>query len=406
MRAVQVKCPNCGAAVNAGDGERITCEYCGTVAVVQRRTGMFQRAMPMPAMQVKLPVAVQQRAIAGIAILMAAFFGVFALVAGMIVCTVVKATDRATRAARSRSSSQSENAGLEGGGPLLIADLDGDRVLDLVGRRRDYSADEIAAVVLDLETGREKWRSESLGTYSDTYLGRLFRVVDLLMFVSEKGEVVALELASGKRRWKARLPERVVSVCDAGDAMVVTTKDRVRRALRTADGELIDVPDGNCAAVADDREERQEQAEHDVEEAAGLQSAYAYPGPDGTRVLAGTRAIGSRVAQLALVGADGKVRWTADLPADPLAVMERKASAVGVGESLVCGSYYTDSVAKPERLACLTLADGGRRWDVVLGDDSVSALQIADRTVLVSTSGLLEARDAATGDVRWRYGKP
>ena len=49
MNAIQVRCPQCGATLKAGDAPRVICEYCGTEAHVQRRSQVLQRPVPPPA---------------------------------------------------------------------------------------------------------------------------------------------------------------------------------------------------------------------------------------------------------------------------------------------------------------------------------------------------------------------
>ncbi len=42
MKAISVKCPQCGAALQVtAESDSVTCEYCSTKSVIQRRTGLL-----------------------------------------------------------------------------------------------------------------------------------------------------------------------------------------------------------------------------------------------------------------------------------------------------------------------------------------------------------------------------
>ena len=65
MRAVEFKCPNCNASLKVGEAASVvTCEYCNVTSAIQRRTRIFERALPPQLTdaqrQMQLRIAVQK----------------------------------------------------------------------------------------------------------------------------------------------------------------------------------------------------------------------------------------------------------------------------------------------------------------------------------------------------------
>src|SRR4029079_6076809 len=49
MEAIQIRCPHCGATIDAsGEADNVTCAYCGTPSRVQRRSRVLEIPMRVP----------------------------------------------------------------------------------------------------------------------------------------------------------------------------------------------------------------------------------------------------------------------------------------------------------------------------------------------------------------------
>jgi len=412
MNAVQVRCPQCGATLRAGDDARVICEYCGTEAHVQRRSRVRDRVIAPP---VRLPdgarIATQIKRASWV--FTGIVFGVIAIVMGAITCVMNRAVEQAKVKASTRGGGTTPSPGRflswEGtsGGGALIADADGDGDLDAIGRCRELgNADAVSLIALDGATGATLWETPKLGTYIETYQGSLALAGDTLLFASDRAEITAYSLA-GARLWSATMPERVKHFCAGGTALGT---DGVARPLRTVEAATAPTS-GECVMLPHDHHGgdltvKREDPSYELYQPLGLGTAQLVVGPTGARVLSGDRAKGTRVARLIAIDELGKERWSTDVPIDPFAAEEGKADLVVVGADVTCAVYELIASGAMPRLVCFTLADGARRWDVELLDDSVlEGLAITDLGVMVSMWGLLEVRDPADGKLRWKYGR-
>jgi outer membrane protein assembly factor BamB len=430
MRAISVTCPHCGARLSvAGQSEEVRCEYCGTDARVQRRSRVLERVQPPPSSGPPR-VAVQRRSGAGV--------GVVVLVVVLIGAGMVFAMARRPGHSEGRSGgSASTSAAVATPDPpewhgteaALLVDVNGDGALDAIGRsRRVPDGDRIAVIAIDGATGRVAWETATIGSYSDTYQGFLALAGDLVLYTSPRAEVRAFAVTDGAPRWTAQLDERVARFCDKGDAIVAVGTDDVERVLAKADGkapvpaEAEPDPDEEhkhrdpnkeraagqykmkCLGAPTDQRVDAPDAPSELADQHGLWADALVSGPGG-RVLSGTRTKGTHVGTLVALDDDGEARWRAEVPAQPLGAVERAAMNLVVGEREVCGAYYTTSVADRLRVACFAMDGGKRVWDEQIDDSPLSALMISGRTLLISTWGLLEARDLDTGAVRWRFGR-
>ncbi len=416
MKAIQVTCPQCGARLAAGDAARVTCEYCGTEAHVQRRSRVLERVEPTrppPGMR----VAVQQRSAAPILAVAALVVVLGAIILGISAAVHQAASTTKPTGGGGTTPAPGRILGWEGdmGGGVLMTDADGDGDVDVIGRCREYgNVDAVSIIALDGATGATLWESPALGTYIETYQGLLGLAGDTIVFTNELGEVRGYAVAGGARRWSAQLPERAATLC-AGDGTVgVVGNDGVRRDVRLADGK----PPAEAPAAADcvplphDHEGghprlRHIDAPYELAGTLGLQRASLAVGPGG-RVVSGERDKGTRVARLvALDGERDTARWSVDVAAQPLAAHEGAPELVAVGDDVACASYEPSASQSVPRLACFDLATGARRWDQELLDDSpLEGLFITEVGVMIAQWGLLEVRDPATGALRWKFGKP
>ena len=423
MKAIAVTCPHCGARVQVtGDPDTVRCEYCGTTSVIQRRTRVLERVLPPPPNQQRMPVAVQRRgsmtAISLLGTLLPIGIGIGATVyvqryAQQAVHTAGSTAGRAA----SHAPDAPEWQGTDGAIVLASGDI--------LGRsRRVRQADEVRAILLDGASGTPRWESAPLGTYSDTYQGKLALAGDLIVFASPRAEVRALALADGKERWRTQLDERVAQLCDGGtDVIIVVATDDVARPLLRATGkpagtlagalELDPKPPKKpkpkpkaCTRLPTDGSDdtTASSSNYDLGRKLDLSINRVLPLPDG-RLVSGQREKGTRVPTLVSLDAKQHVRWKIDVPIDPLGSQERAPEALALGEHEACAAYYAKNITEPPHLACFALTDGHRTWDVVAGDRSISMLRVVAGGLLVGSTGTLELRELATGTPRWTFGR-
>ena len=422
VKAIVVTCPHCNARLPvATNATQVKCEYCGTQAHVQRRTGIFERPMPPPpsmGINPNVMFAVQRpsKVLLNIIVLAA----VLPIAIGLVVCVVVAKTT---------------TGGLFGGatewqgtGSMVFADIDGDGTKEVLGRSRGFSPDAIRVIALDAKTGKVRWQSEPLGTYGDTYQGPLAIAKDLVLFgAPDSGEVRAFGLADGKLRWKATLDERVKHFCDGGPTTVIALgNDDRERPLQRATGNAASpaakaqeaappktpppqTDQKVCPALPSDVIDRAADwnrgLEFEVRDKLDVSSEKVYDGASG-KVIAATRKTGSRVPVLVAIDGAQQQRWRAVVPIKPLGAPEQAPEPVVVGDREVCAAYYAKSITDDAmQIACFAASDGKRLWDQTGPvDSSLRALEIQGRTLFVGSNGHLQARALDTGAVIWTYG--
>jgi len=433
MKAILVNCPHCNARLKIAEAsDTITCEYCGTASRIQRRTRMLERVIPPPmAMPGRpLPIAVQRRSPLLLVIVLASVL-LPIIITTVVIAMVARSVGDAVQQASTTSSTASakrDEPEWQGTGRVILTDLDGDGTLDLIGRsRRLGNTDEVRAIAIDGKTGKPRWESEALGKYSNTQDGFLALVGDLVLFTTPRAEIKAFTITEGKLRWTAKLSERVARFCDRGESIVAVGADDVERPLQRGNGAAAAAevdqaprpveavvpkrgrkvvrPKAGCAAVpTDERTRRFRDVDYELGRRHAVQVDADVTGPAG-RVLSGTREKGTRVATLVALDEAGNARWRTEVPTDPLGARAQPAEHVVVTDREVCGTYHADSSSKPPVLACFAMADGKRLWEGRIDDSPLSAVEVAGRAVVISTWGMLEARELDSGTTRWRYGR-
>ena len=293
----------------------------------------------------------------------------------------------------------------------ILVDLTGDGVLDIIGRARRSNPDAVTIVAIDGATGKRRWRASGLGDYSDVYVHPLALAGDQLVFASSRGEVRAFSSADGEARWTTKLDERVKWFCDGGDSVIAVGADDVERRIQRAMA-----PPGPCGSRTSVGREasvtRQARAVHaapyrqggprldDEGPRAGAQPRLdfdrLYVGPSG-RVLSGSRRKGTHVPMLVAIDDANKQRWRTEVPIDPLAAEERAPGQVVVGADAVCAVYQLTGDKRQMSATCFAAADGTRTWHELLTSHYASALLISADALLVSMGGVLESRDSEDG---------
>jgi hypothetical protein len=237
-----------------------------------------------------------------------------------------------------------------------------------------------------------------------------------LVYVSPRAELQSVALADGKQRWSVKLEERGEGFCEATDTTIkVLGKDDLIRVVDRADGKVIETVPAQplkhgrmthapCTRIHDDDlVDTGSDHARDLSDKLAIYADRLTVGPGG-RVLSGGRKTGTHVPTLVVIDPNDKELLSIPVPADPLGAIERSPEVVAVGEHEVCASYYTDSVAKPQHVACFAIADGKRLWDIEAGGSALRAAWMMNGAVVVASVGKLEVFDVQTGKPRWQFG--
>jgi outer membrane protein assembly factor BamB len=293
---------------------------------------------------------------------------------------------------------------------MLLADLDGDTVADVIGRvRYVIGGDTIRAAAYSGATGVRLWESPPIGTYLDTYQGVMGRHGDLLLFADARGHAFGLGLHDGKLRWKTTVSERVVRMCgEANHVVRLTLADETVHRLHADDGtarvqaedDAAPTSSDTCQPIALDRSggvfSRLSLA-HDVE-VPGMRVHAVIGSSSALRIALGSRAKGTSVPMIAVL--DGKkVRWSSDAPAgDLLRVSPFAPEHAVVAGDRVFMIYGMDSGTVPHHVVAFDVDNGRRLWDVPLADRMpIGGMEASANRLFVAQWGHLEALDPETG---------
>jgi outer membrane protein assembly factor BamB/DNA-directed RNA polymerase subunit RPC12/RpoP len=405
MKAIQVKCGSCGAGLDVGeDQEWVSCAYCGTRSRIQRRTREFKRIGHSELSRSGEPVAVEQPAAAGgktisvailLPVLLGAGVGLYFFLGG------------------------GGGGGLgmqwEGVGRALLADVNGDGAPDPIGRTRYVGgSDSVHLAAVDAASGEIIWESEPLGTYTETYQGRVYLAGRHLLYASQRGELWALRLADGKRLWRVPLGEKVASMCQPGpERVLVRTEDEQLHRIRLADGTAERDPagqaePGDCRPLSHDRRDGDVRI-FDVDrwapagfdpEPEGMYTSDRYRlDDDGPYVVTGTNKPGTRVPMVAVYAPDRSLRWKSEVPGrDRLAAKETDPEVLTFDAQRLYVVYAAKESNRAATLAAFAMDDGRRLWESRLPSSMpVSSVVAAEDMVWVTTWGRLTAFGATDG---------
>ncbi len=431
MQAIQIRCPNCDAILDvAGDAESVDCRYCGTSSRVQRRSRVFQIPMPMRTPSAARPdvpqlVARQVRT----PIILMAVIGL-AISAGLGVALL--SIRHAVVASGGGGSREQTYMTWNGGGPAIVADVDGDGTDDAIGiARYNLDGDSMYLAAFSGKDGARIWQGERLGTYSDVYQGRVALAGTTLLWADPRANLHAFELATGKARWTRSPGEKVDAMCAAetGAQVLLGTADKRWTLVTLADGTMApapartDVAHGHghghrdadapppCRALATD--ERETIADvtitdvfGDLPKVDGMDVRHSLQRGAGPLVVVGTRAPGRGGPALARVDEHGALRWKAEVPpTDPLRAKLSEPELVYLGEGDVVVAYeHQDG---PPSLTSFDLGTGARRWDAPIRMNNsivLSGLALSRTAVMVSSWGALQVFDRASGRAMFTVG--
>jgi len=422
VKSVVVRCPECNAVLEASaDSREVRCSYCGTLTVIQRRTGFFQRPEPLPQRPAEAPpakVATEGRKLGA---LIGGLLFPLALAVGapVVICTVAMGTRPY--------------------GVAVLADVNGDGTEDVVSLVKSQEKHVLRLAAFEGKSGKKLWRSPELRRGTDLLT---LCVAGGVALVGDKGaSLMGVNLADGKLRFQVRLEEAVKGLCAGESAATVgvLTADEKLRPLTLADGSVgAPFRPLTCAPLRCDRDGQDQQDGRSLTPPEMGRWKTVLDGMELDRVLEragvtlvlGYKIPGTQVPMIALVqpppapggaakvragdftaghGEAGapEVRWKTVVPAgDPLAAHAGRPDRemLAVDDKVVAIAYEMSNSDAPHHLTVFSLADGQRRFDVALPEKlrNVWAVRLAGGMVYVtSTWGALVALDAETGKRRF-----
>lgn len=435
MRVIQVKCPNCAASLRADpEAQTVACEYCHTTSAVQRRSRVMQ--IPLRVAMGDPPQQVAREKVRRVILAVVLTGVLLPIVLGVVIAVQVhnrvtsfdqasvakNAADSIRRQAESEiaralgghsglkiqigpGGAQIEHtATWQGTGAVLLLDVDGDKVSDVIGRARYVmDGDTIKIGAWSGATGKKLWESAAIGSYTDTYQGYLLLIGDLLVFADPTATLTGYSTVDGARRWATQLPDRTETAClDATGSLHVKTVDGNWHAVAVADGARASgrAP-GRCLPVPNDRlpgaAEILRGRPGRTPKVDSMQvGEVAQLGEDGPRVAVGYRDRGTAVPMLARVD---EPRWVVDVPSQDALRATATRDLLAMTSDRVCTVYELESRSAP-RLTCFDMATGSRAWDteIAKGVTIVMESLVASRDRLyLSSWGHVQVFDLATG---------
>lgn len=428
-KLIDIQCPKCAAPVHiAADATSVACRYCGTTSVIDRRQTQAPQQQaapaspkaPSPATFVIIPIF--------LACVMAAvgsvYWGVMQRVPGVPGVASVARLPGVTRVpsvTRVPAVAGTRNADHFNDRPML-ADVNGDNSLDVVGKVRGASMVEYIAA-FDGTNGAELWHTEPLtkdaaeaGTLRGVLLGHVI-AVDAL------GKVQAYDLRTGNPAWSVLLGEKGRKLCDADGTIVIVTTDDVRHGLDPVTGKKRELAK-NAACKPVFSSERGispgyriidwPEMEHvGMPRLSDIDGITAHRGlvveGGGPRFMLGQRSKGTSVAMVAAIDKKKKVLWMDLVPGvDPLTT---DVNTLGMEAAYIDGKLIVPYAMKDSdagtRMACFDATTGQRLWDVqaLPKDDSWNGLAVSRESVFFTTwSDASVVLSLETGELRYKLG--
>lgn len=399
-QATAVTCPECGARLEVpGDAPSATCQYCGTVSRVQRRTQFFQIPVRLPPAATHEPqrVARQVRSSGGkwvLAITLFCGLGIPVLVIGGLIAGKLGAFDST----------------YWDGSHLAIADVNGDGVDDFIGLDRNIRKDQMSLAAFSGKDGKQIWKTPALGTYNDIYQDKMVVAGELVVLTDQTAHIDGFDVKTGAKRWRATASE-VATPCKAASPMV-KTKDGNVFAVGAADGKLtaastpceeVDAGFHPAGGATEIREHR-----HDIK-IDGMSVDSTYARGDGPQIAIGNKSPGTSIPMVAALDASGKMLWKAEVPGhDPLTASTGRPKAIAIGDKDVAVVYERSKNKSGWELTVFDRATGARKFEVPGKKTTmkvVSFAQMSRTAVAVSTWGSLQVFDLASGKLMYTIGE-
>ena len=435
-RIVKSACPECGASIQFdAEGDQAKCDYCGAIARIERSKPPRQTDAPRQGGPVVYVPKAASRAL--IAIILVASLA--PVLIGVIVA-VVQATGAISSVTAGPGSGGSVGQGItehmqwQGNRRVMLADLNGDGVLDPIGwvRFLDGSASNDHIAAFDAITGKRLWLTPPLVDGSQSYNAKAAIAGDKLVVADPAGALRAFSLANGQLAWSAVLGERAERICGAGPGAVrVETTDKRALTAVLATGQLTPSGEADPKAACTGVQSADGEAGLYSSLAGGTWNDGGIVNPEiagmdvehvvvdavtGTRVAIGEKRPGTRVPTAALYDPAGvteekraaTVRWLTAIPsANPLSVKEGAPDSAAISRGRLVVPIELQASDAGWRLACLDVGTGRSLWEVPIpGSDSgtMGPVVLSDRQVFLSHWTWLDIFDLGTGAHRMTIG--
>ncbi len=357
------RCPSCGANLNpAPEAARVTCEYCGTTAMVQRRGTTIAPEAP------SMPVAVGTLPRWAYALYAVPLIGVLSSV-GVSLYLGVTGGGGGVLSGIVQWSAHA---------PFGLRDVNGDGAADPIGWVRTFRAaggehsSHIAAY--DGVSGARLWMTPPLFAVGEEHKALFGLAGDAVLVAGPDGSLHGFALADGAARWQINIGERATQICEQEDGAVLVTADEVSRAVSLVDGAFrpAEAPSpclslgGVEPAASSDRSRRRYSPSFTLGEQAAPpkgMSVREWLGASSVEVALGVKDPGTPVPMVA-VYRDGRESWSRVVPeVDPLTVSEGPVNHAAIaGDALIMVYELSDSSAD-DRVIARALASGTLLWD-------------------------------------------
>ena len=426
MKALTVRCPDCGAQLKAEKGLR-ECTYCGTSIMVDdgSRGVHGTTDAPQSSDAVRGKAQDEPKGPSASLVLIVSLFLLGATALGLALSSggaandsiAPKPTKRFQPAAPKVKAPTME---FEAHHPVIAA-VDGDGIADILGYF-EGPGDEFYVAALNGKDGSLLWRSDSVPGLIGGAEPRVIVGTDVVFAASSGGDLTAYSLRDGGTLWTLRLTEVVSEIyeLDGTTAQVVLTDKQVLH---------VGLERGALSAAP----------ESPAELGAPLprMSGWQHRGIVRTERFSGSRTFGDVDAKLLVIADDGSfqvsmgtrregtptpvlIRYEGEVTimsrgthnelwrtpvagVDPL----KARQSMGLGaymhadNKIVCAAYYTvDKVGMtPTRFAAFDLKDGRRYWDQPIpGEANFISLTVIDSRIYVVTWDGLTVLDAKSGE--------
>lgn len=310
-----------------------------------------------------------------------------------------------------------------------LHDLNGDNVLDIVGRVHTYESSGLVInyVGYDGANGKQLWITPSFGEFSDE-VSSVARVIgDTLLVSDSHGQLHGHTLAEGKRLWIVDLGEHVDRICegDVGEATIVT-KDEISRTVTLADGKIrLTAPGWVPIGCETPRVKGSygygpmaigygawsiRESDGAPPAPSGTKLSHGFAGPGALRVGLGVKAPGSPVPIVAVYEGD-ELLWSSVVPeGDLLAAATGPTNLALLYDDLLVLSYESADDDNQQRLSARDITTGVLRWSVLIPhsgkvSSTPSRLITDGQRLYIPHWVWLEALDLHTGESLYSIGR-
>ena len=452
MRAITMKCPNCGANLEAQEAAHtVMCNYCGTKARIQHRTRFLERKVempPPPPAERRLPVARQKhgtRWLVGVTTLLPV------LMTGGITLGVMYQTGSLSKIGNAISEAAedftSDRMLYSGAGNALLFDVNGDGHLDVISSvRYVQNNDSYHLAAFDGLGGEKLWESETFGNHDDATGGTTALHDSTVVQSDSRGNISGFAVTDGVRTFKVSLGEKLKGLCaDSDSSLAVHLADKSWKSMELDTGTFtpLDGEPDPCEQVPTGDEHGQIDVDYSEDhrrarnkrsikiDGMQIRETVALLNQPGRFLALGHKDPGTRIPMIALFhdseldvpaeapepeetggkkrrskkrakksrGPEYVVDWSSDLPGlDPLGVREG-APTLAVANQRCVATLYETKEGSPH-LVCFSPEGGQRLWDSKLPKRTtyvLRALDITDDRIYVGQWSELDAFDIADG---------